>query len=105
MPPYLLGTALGALLHQRALLPLHCNAIVHDGKAFLFCGDSGAGKSTLAAVFEARGYPSSPTICVRSQRMRRAGFGHPGNPTAQALDRIARRTRPRRRGGHPHSLV
>lgn len=54
---YLLGTAFGVVLYQRGMLPMHCNAIVHDGRAFLFCGDSGAGKSTLAAFLERRGYP------------------------------------------------
>lgn len=53
---YLTGTVLGVLLHQRGLLPLHCNAVRIGGAAFLFCGDSGAGKSTLAAWFEARGH-------------------------------------------------
>ncbi len=54
---YLLGSALGVLLHQRGLLVLHANAIVIDGAAVLFMGPSGAGKSTLAAWFAARGYP------------------------------------------------
>ena len=54
---YLLGSALGVLLHQRGLLVLHANAIVIDGAAVLFIGASGAGKSTLAAWFAARGYP------------------------------------------------
>jgi len=53
---FLTGTVLGAILHQRALLPIHCNAVRIGASAFLFCGDSGAGKSTLAAWFEARGY-------------------------------------------------
>ena len=54
---YLLGSALGVLLHQRGLLVLHANAIVIDGAAVLFMGPSGAGKSTLAAWFASRGYP------------------------------------------------
>jgi hypothetical protein len=53
---YLLGSVFGALLHQRGLLPFHCNAVEIDGSAILFCGDSGAGKSTLAAHFVERGY-------------------------------------------------
>ncbi len=53
---FLTGTVLGAVLHQRALLPIHCNAVRVGAQAFLFCGDSGAGKSTLAAWFEAQGY-------------------------------------------------
>lgn len=52
---YLLGSAMGALLHQRGLLPLHANAIEIDGRAIAFAGPSGAGKSTLAAYFRARG--------------------------------------------------
>lgn len=48
---FLLGSAFGAMFHQRGLLPLHANAIVANGRAFAFAGPSGAGKSTMAAHF------------------------------------------------------
>ncbi|EWG98231.1 hypothetical protein [Halomonas sp. BC04] len=46
---YLLGTALGALLHQRHWFPLHVSALATPSGAWAFTGESGAGKSTLAA--------------------------------------------------------
>lgn len=52
---YLLGSAFGALLHQRGLLPLHANAVEIDGRAFAFMGQQGEGKSTLAAWFHDQG--------------------------------------------------
>lgn len=64
---FLQGSAFGALLHQRGLLPLHASAILANGKAILFCGVSGAGKSTLAGAFCERGYPVlTDDICALS---------------------------------------
>jgi hypothetical protein len=53
---FLLGSALGILLHQRGILPLHGSGIVHKDKAVLFLGASGIGKSTLAETFRRKGY-------------------------------------------------
>jgi hypothetical protein len=53
---FLLGSCLGALLHQRGLLALHASAIQTKGGAVLFTGHSGSGKSTLLAAFLQRGY-------------------------------------------------
>jgi hypothetical protein len=62
---FLLGSAFGALLHQRGLLPLHANAIVIEGRAIAFTGRSGAGKSTLASLFHDRGHRLlSDDVCV-----------------------------------------
>ena len=53
---FLLGTAMGALLHQRRLLPLHGSAISTSRGAVAFIGASGTGKSTVAGAFALRGY-------------------------------------------------
>ncbi len=54
----LLGTALGALLHQRHWLPLHLSALETPSGVWGFTGDSGAGKSTLAAwLHYCQGWP------------------------------------------------
>ena len=54
---FLLGSVMGALIHQRGGLPLHGSAIrLPDGTAAIFMGLSGVGKSTLAAAFHQRGY-------------------------------------------------
>ncbi len=61
----LLGTMMGAVLHQRGLLPLHANAIALDRHAIALAGPSGAGKSTLAAHFHNRGRGVlSDDVCV-----------------------------------------
>ncbi len=53
---FLLGSALGALLHQRGVLPFHGSAIAVNDGAVAFLGPSGVGKSTLAASLSRRGY-------------------------------------------------
>jgi hypothetical protein len=53
---FLLGSALGALLYQRGLFPLHGSAVETPWGAMIFVGVQGAGKSTLAAQFHRKGY-------------------------------------------------
>ncbi len=52
---YLLGPALGVLLHQRGLVVLHASAATVAGGAVAFLGHSGDGKSTTTAALHARG--------------------------------------------------
>ena len=53
---FLLGSALGIILHQRGLLPIHGSAIATQQGAVIFTGPSGVGKSTRAHAFAGRGY-------------------------------------------------
>lgn len=53
---FLLGSALGALLHQRGQVILHGSAVETARGAVVFTGPSGVGKSTLAAALQQRGY-------------------------------------------------
>jgi hypothetical protein len=53
---FLLGSALGTLLHQRGLLVLHGSAVAINGSAIAFLGESGWGKSTTVAALCAQGH-------------------------------------------------
>ena len=53
---FLLGSAMGALLLQRGIWPLHGSAIAGRSGAALFVGVSGSGKSTLVGAFHQRGF-------------------------------------------------
>ena len=92
---YLLGSAMGILLHQKGLLPLHANAIEIDGRAVAFMGESGAGKSTLAAWLHDEGHRLiADDVCVL--RSNEEGvWVHPGLPRIRlwkdALERTGRR--------------
>lgn len=77
---FLLGSAMGAALHQRGILPLHANAVAIDRRAIAFMGRSGSGKSTLAAWFHDQGYPIlADDVCVvRAERD--STIAYPGLP-------------------------
>ncbi len=53
---FILGAAIGVILHQRGFLVLHASAVVINGNAVAFVGDKGRGKSTMAAALHARGH-------------------------------------------------
>ena len=53
---FLLGSALGALLHQRGVLPLHGAAVRTDKGYLVIVGTSGSGKSSLSAALGQRGW-------------------------------------------------
>lgn len=52
---FLEGSVLGALLHQRAVLPFHGSSFLYNGKGVMICGASGAGKSVVTAAFWQQG--------------------------------------------------
>lgn len=54
--PYLLGTGLAAIVHQRGLLPLHASGLLMDAQGVVLAGVKGSGKSTLAAYGLSSGY-------------------------------------------------
>jgi len=53
---FLLGSAMGALLYQRGLFPLHGSAVETPWGGMIFVGPQGVGKSTLAAQFLRQGF-------------------------------------------------
>jgi hypothetical protein len=78
---FLLGSAMGVLLHQRGLLPLHASAVEVDGRAIAFIGPSGAGKSTLAAAFHDQGHRLiADDVCVIGFDGEGRAFARPGIP-------------------------
>lgn len=78
---FLLGSAFGALFHQRGLLPLHANAIAIGDGAVAFMGRSGAGKSTMAGAFLDRGFPLlADDVCVVTQGADGRAMAQPGLP-------------------------
>jgi hypothetical protein len=78
---YLLGSAFGAILYQRDLLPIHANAIVVGAQAIGFLGHPGAGKSTMAAWFHDRGWPLlADDVCVVTFAEDGAPIAHAGIP-------------------------
>lgn len=53
---YIMGSCMGAILHQRGLMPIHGSCVTDGKRSILITGDSGAGKSTLAAEFLRHGW-------------------------------------------------
>lgn len=53
---FLLGAALGMLLHQRGIFVIHASTVAINGKAIAFMGDKGWGKSTTAGALHRRGH-------------------------------------------------
>ena len=90
---FLLGSAFGALLHQRGVLPLHASAVEIDGRCVAFAGPSGYGKSTLAAAFHRRGHPLvSDDVLAVEARGADPPLAYPGLPEIKlwedALDKL-----------------
>ncbi|MBF2004242.1 MAG: hypothetical protein IGS49_01870 [Chlorogloeopsis fritschii C42_A2020_084] len=53
---FILGAAIGVLLHQRGYLVLHASAVTINDSGVAFIGDKGWGKSTMVAALHARGH-------------------------------------------------
>lgn len=48
---YMNGSAYGAILHQRKIMPLHGSSFIYENAGIMLCGESGAGKSSLTTAF------------------------------------------------------
>jgi len=87
---FLLGSALGALFHQRGLLPLHAGGIAVSGHCVAFGGDSGVGKSTLGACLRRRGYRTLADDVLVIDRVADAPLALPGYPLTKLWADTAR---------------
>ncbi|APX92747.1 hypothetical protein BWR19_07285 [Halomonas sp. 1513] len=78
---FLLGSALGALLHQRHWLPLHVSALKTPGGVWAFTGHSGAGKSTIGAwLHYTQNWPLLTDDVAVIKPHEDAPYLHPGPP-------------------------
>jgi hypothetical protein len=103
---YLLGTALGAVLHQRRMIPLHVSVVSSPLGLLAFSGPSGSGKSTIAAALHLEhGWPiltddlavmdgptDAPRLRFGVRRLRLwkdaiAELGVTARPTSRVIDR------------------
>lgn len=88
---YLLGSAMGALLHQRGLLPFHGSSIRIGQEAITFSGPSGIGKSTLTAALVGRGYRMlADDVSAISFTEKDIPMVHPGMPQLKLRDDAGR---------------
>ena len=86
---FLLGSAMGALLHQRGVWPLHGSAVAIQHGAVLFVGAKGSGKSTLAGAFHQRGFQVlSDDVCAVTVGDDGMLPGVAGLPTHQPVGRF-----------------
>ncbi len=78
---FLLGSAFGALLHQRRDLVLHGSAVEWEGGCLVFIGESGIGKSTLASAFRKKGHAIlTDDLCVIRPGADGRMLAHPSFP-------------------------
>jgi len=78
---FLMGSAMGALLHQRNILPLHGSSVEVDGGGVIFVGPSSIGKSSVAGGFHKRGRALlSDDVCAITAKNGRAPHIIPGFP-------------------------
>lgn len=77
---FLLGSIMGALLHQRSILPIHGSAVSSDKGAIIIAGNSGVGKSTLAAGLEMEGYKILTDDISVIKRINGKFYVYPGIP-------------------------
>mgnify|MGYP000568354987 CR=1 FL=1 len=78
---FLLGSALGGLLHQRHWLPLHVSALKTPGGVWAFTGHSGAGKSTISSwLHYTQGWPLITDDVAVIKPYEDVPYLHPGPP-------------------------
>lgn len=77
---FLLGAAIGGLLHQRGILPIHGSAIATEKESFIIAGASSAGKSSLAAALSERGYSILTDDVSAIGFTKEQSFVYPGTP-------------------------
>jgi len=74
----LLSWGMGALFHQRGILPLHGCAMEVDGGCVVFCAASGVGKSTLTMNLLRLGYHFLDDNVAAVQKENGQPIVHPG---------------------------